>query len=328
MSSNIQLALWIAHPVLELSLVGVMFWRRLHRTFPVFFAYVVFQVLNFMVLFPIYRFGSTAAYFYGYWISLAISLAIGFKVIHEIFLDVFRPYHTLKDLGTVLFKWAALVMLLVAAVVTASSQGGADGPLVQAVIIGQRCVRVIQCGLVLFLLVFSRYLGVSWRQHGFGIALGLGGFATVDLVGLALFSGGQIHAHTVSLVNTTAYTFAILIWIGYASVKATARDASANLLMPLRWDQGLGDLRNPVAEDSLIPMFERMVDRAFSHAPLEPERGEPENKRLIAKSSVPAKVAPSFSPHAEPSDLVLAAKCLNLRQSVRLSPVRKKSKSF
>ena len=272
MNANIQLALWVVHPVLELPLVGVMFWRRLQHTFPVFFAYVVFQLLNFMVLFPIYRFGSTTAYFYAYWISLAISLAIGFKVIHEIFLDVFRPYHTLKDLGTVLFKWAALVMLLVAAVVTASSHGGTDSPLVQAVIIGQRCVRVIQCGLVLFLLVFSRYLGVSWRQHGFGIALGLGGFATVDLVVLALFSGGLIHAHTVSLINTTAYTFAILIWIGYASVKATSRDASVNLLMPLRWDQGLGDLRNPGTEDSLIPMFERMVDRAFSHAPREPER--------------------------------------------------------
>ena len=330
MSSNIQLALWIVHPVLELSLVGVMFRRRLHRTFPVFFAYVVFQVLNFMVLFPIYRFGSTKAYFYAYWISLAISLAIGFKVIHEIFLDVFRPYHTLKDLGTVLFKWAAVVMLLVAVVVAASSstQAGADSRLVQAVLIGQRCVRVIQCGLVLFLLVFSRYLGVSWRQHGFGIALGLGGFATVDLVGLALFSGGVIRAHTVSLVNTTAYTFAILIWIGYASVKATSRDASVNLLMPLRWDQGLGDLRNPVADDSLIPMFERMVDRAFSHTSSEPERGEIEEKRLVAKTSIPDKVTSRLSPRALTREPLGLASCLNLGQSVRSSPVRKKSKSF
>ena len=328
MSSNIQLALWIAHPVLEVSLVGIMLWRRLHRTFPVFFAYVVFQVLNFLVLFPIYRFGSTTAYFYAYWISLAISLAIGFKVIHEIFLDVFRPYHTLKDLGTVLFKWAALVMLLVAAVVTASSQGGTDSPLVQAVIIGQRCVRVIQCGLVLFLLVFSRYLGVSWRQHGFGIALGLGGFATVDLVALALFSSGQIHAHTVSLVSTTTYTFAILVWIGYASVKTASRDSSVNLLMPQRWDQGLGDLRNPVADDSLIPMFERMVDRAFSHTSSEPERGEIEEKRLVAKTSIPDKVTSRLSPRALTREPLGLASCLNLGQSVRSSPVRKKSKSF
>jgi hypothetical protein len=159
MSANIQLALWVAHPVLELCLAGVMFWRRLHRTFPIFFAYVVFQVVNFLVLFPIYRSNAIMAYFYAYWISAAISLAIGFKVIHEIFLDVFRPYHTLKDLGTVLFKWAALVMLLVAMVVTAASPAGGDTPLAQAVIIGQRCVRVIQCGLILFLLVFFQVPG-------------------------------------------------------------------------------------------------------------------------------------------------------------------------
>jgi hypothetical protein len=297
MNANIQLALWIAHPVLELFLVGTMFWRRLHRVFPAFFAYVIFQVLNFLVLFPIFKLGSTMAYFYAYWVSLAISLAIGFKVIHEVFLDVFRPYHTLKDLGTVLFKWAAVVMLLVAVVVTASSQGGGESPLVQAVIIGQRCVRVIQCGLILFLLVFSRYLGVSWRQNSFGIALGLGGFATVDLIGLALFSGGQLHAHTVSLLNTTAYTFAIFTWIGYALLKTSARGASANVLMSLRWEQGLDDVRNPDGEDSLIPMFERMVDRAFSTT-RDSAGGQVEGKRLLPKMPVPGKVTPPFPTQA------------------------------
>jgi hypothetical protein len=298
MSANIQLALWVAHPVLELCLAGVMFWRRLHRTFPIFFAYVVFQVVNFLVLFPIYRSNAIMAYFYAYWISAAISLAIGFKVIHEIFLDVFRPYHTLKDLGTVLFKWAALVMLLVAMVVTAASPAGGDTPLAQAVIIGQRCVRVIQCGLILFLLVFSKYLGVSWRQHSFGLALGLGGYATVDLIGLALFSGGQIHPPTVSLVNTTTYSVAILVWIAYAWVKPASREPSANLLMSMRWDQGLSDLHNPATGDSLIPMFESMVDRAFSGAPKEMHQEEIEDKVVVKKMPAPEKTTHSFSAHA------------------------------
>jgi hypothetical protein len=303
MNSNIQLALWIAHPVLELFLVVAMLRQRLHRTFPVFFAYVVFQVVNFLVLFPIYKFGTTTDYFYAYWISMAISLAIGFKVIHEVFLDVFRPYHTLKDMGTVLFKWAALVMLLVAVVVTASSQGSPDSPLVQAIIIGQRCVRVMQCGLILFLLVFSSYLGVSWRQHSFGIALGLGGFATVDLLGMALFSGGQIRPHTVSLINTTAYSLAIFIWIGYALLATTPRAASATMRMSQRWEQGLGDLRNPMTEDSLIPMFERMVDRAFSHSPAEAERERKDQPRVLTKMSVPGKAAAPFSPRTLPRDV-------------------------
>jgi hypothetical protein len=302
MHVNLKDALWIAHPVLELSLAGVMYWRRLHRTFPVFFAYIVFQVLNFLVLFPIYRSGSIMPYFYAYWISAAISLAIGFKVIHEIFLDVLRPYPNLKDLGTLLFKWAALVMLLVAMVVTAASQPGNDTLLAQAVIIMQRCMRVIQCGLILFLLFFSRHLGVSRQQFSFGVTLGFGGFASVELVGLALFSGGEIHSHALSLINTTAYSFSILIWIGYALLKATSREGSAKLLMSQRWDLGLSEARHPVGSDSLIPMFESMVDRAFSRAPREPEPGEIEDKHLVRKMSVAEKILPSFSRRAVPGD--------------------------
>jgi hypothetical protein len=312
MSVNLQQALWMIHPALELLLAVVLFHRKLHRKFPVFFAYIVFQVVNFMVLFPIYHLGSRLnatdgeinAYFYAYWISSAISLAIGFKVIHEIFLDVFRPYHTLKDLGTVLFKWAALVMLLVAMVVTAASQSGADTPLTQAVTIGQRCVRVIQCGLILFLLVFSKYLGVSWRQHSFGIALGFGGFGSVELIGLALFSGHQIHAPTLNLINTTAYTLAILTWIAYGMAKTTSRATSANVMMSQRWDQSLGDLRNPATGDALIPMFEGMVDRAFSRAPRESEQREIEERPLARKAAVASKGTFPLPARVLPKDLV------------------------
>lgn len=303
MNANIELALWIAHPVLELVLVGIMLRRGLRRTFPVFFAYTAFEVVDFLILFPIYRSGSIMPYFYAYWLSAAVSLAIGFKVIHEIFLDVLRPYPNLKDLGTLLFKWAALVMLLVAMVVTAASQAGTDTPLAQAVIIVQRCVRVTQCGLILFLLFFSRHLGVSWRQPSFGIALGFGGFASVELIGLALFTGGQIHPPTLSLINTTAYSLAILTWMGYMSLRAKSQAASTNVLLSQRWDEGLSDVRNPVAGDSLIPMFERMVDRAFSGTPREPERAV-EDQRLVHKMSIAEKPPSSFSSRVVPKDLV------------------------
>ena len=112
MNPKIQLALWIAHPLLQLSVAAVMFYRKLHKIFPVFFAYIVSQILIFAVLFPMFQLGYAHYYVCMYWTCTAISLAVGFKVIHEIFLDIFRPYHTLKDLGSVLFKWAALVMLL------------------------------------------------------------------------------------------------------------------------------------------------------------------------------------------------------------------------
>lgn len=287
---GITYALWFTHPILESCLAVIMFWRKLHRKFPWFFAYVLSGILNFIVLFPVYKLGNQAAYFYVYWIGAAVSVAIGFKVIHEIFLDIFRPYHTLKDLGTVLFKWAALVMLLVALVIAAASPAGQD-PVVQAVIISQRCVRVTQCGLTLFLLVFSQYLGVSWRQQSFGVAVGFGSFASAELLGLALRSGGQIGTDSaLALLNTAMYTLTLLTWIGYTCMRSARRDASANMLMTQRWEQSLGDLQHPVANDSLIPMFENMVERAFSRAPHESE-SEAESASFTTPPSSQRKLA-------------------------------------
>ena len=264
MNPKVQLALWIAHPLLQLSVAAVMFHRKSHKVFPVFFIYLISQILMFSALFPIFQLEYSDLFFFAYWSCAAIGLAIGFKVIHEIFLDIFRPYHTLKDLGSVLFQWAALVMLLVAGVVAAASPVASQGPLVQAVLTVQRCVRVIQCGLILFLLVFSKYLGVTWRQHSFGIALGFGSFASAELTLLALYASGHISQATLSLFNMLAYNGAIMIWLVYAWIKTPARDASSSLLMSQRWDQSLTDLQHPVSGDSLIPLFEGMVDRAFS----------------------------------------------------------------
>ncbi|HEY1263510.1 MAG TPA: hypothetical protein VGF06_08300, partial [Terriglobales bacterium] len=258
-------ALWFLHPALQFAVAAVMVWRRLHTKFPVFFVYVVAQVAIFGVVFSLYEWGSDYAYyFFAYWICSAINLVIGFKVIHEIFLDVFRPYHALKDLGSVLFKWAGLVMVLVGVVVAAASPALSAGPAVEAILIVQRCVRVIQIGLILFLVVFSDYVGVSWRQRSFGIALGFGAFATVELLVVTLRAGGYLSLVTGDLTNMAAYNVSILIWLGYCVVKSPLRQMTGAQLKSQRWDHTLADIQRPVAPDSLIPMFESMVDRAFS----------------------------------------------------------------
>jgi len=256
-------AFWIAHPVLQAAVAAVMLRRKLHKKFPVFFAYIITEIVMFAICFPIYLKGSYSAFFYAYWILAVISLGVGFFVIHEVFSDIFRPFHTLRDLGTVLFTWAGFVMLMVAAVVAAASPAS-HSPIVEAVLTLQRCVRVIQCGLVLFLVVFSKYLGVSRKQLSFGIMMGFGGFALVELAVVALFDAGRISESHMSLVNMGAYNVAIASWFGYCLIKRPARDMTASLLQSQRWDQGLSDIQNPVAEDSLIPMFEGMVERAFS----------------------------------------------------------------
>jgi len=256
-------ALWVAHPILQLAIAALMMRRGLHRVFPFFFGYILTQLVIFSIMFPTYwRDGETA--FYMYWIFQGVSVMFGFGVIHEVFVDVFRSFHTLRDLGTVLFKWAGLVMLLVAGVVSVSTSSSEIEPWMQAVLTAQRCVRIIQVGMVLFLLFFAHYVGISRRQRSFGIALGFGSFALVELVLVASWVGNHLGNPWVSIVNMTAYNTSLMVWFGYVAVKSAARDSDTTLLQTHRWEQSLSDIQHPLPADSLIPMFEGMVDRALS----------------------------------------------------------------
>ena len=264
-SHTVALYLWCAQPILQ-SVVAVILWhRKMHKQFPVFFLFLLVQVANFAIIFPLWLVGDFKMYFVVFWLGEAANAVLGFKVIHEIFLDVFRPYHTLKDLGTLLFKWAGVVMLLVS-VVVAFSNSFDQSPLVHAVTTLQRSVRIVQFGLILFLLLFSRFLGVSRKQVSFGISLGFGLFAGVELMLMALNSGGFVRQGNLNLVNMVTLILAILVWCGYSLSRKAVRVAAVNHLQTQRWEQGLADLQPPVLSDSLIPMFEGMVERAFSRS--------------------------------------------------------------
>ena len=264
-SHTVFLYLWCAQPILQ-SVVAVILWRRkLHKQFPVFFLFLLAQVANFAVTFPLWLVGDFKTYFVFFWLGEAVNAVLGFKVIHEIFLDVFRPYHTLKDLGTLLFKWAGVVMLLVS-VVVAFSNSFDENPLVHALTTLQRSVRIVQLGLILFLLLFSGFLGVSRKQVSFGISLGFGLFAGVELMLYALNSGGFVKLNHLNLINMSTYNLAIFVWLGYSLSRKVVRVAAVNHLQTQRWEQGLADLQHPVPSDSLIPMFEGMVERAFSRS--------------------------------------------------------------
>jgi hypothetical protein len=281
--------LWIAHPILQTVIAVVMVRRGQHRDFKYFFAYIITQIVAFALVFPAYIYNHSAA-FYLSWFSTAISVALGFQVIHEAFLDVFKPFHTLRDLGTVLFKWAGLVMLLVAGVVSVSTNSSDTVPWVQAIMTTQRCVRIIQVGMVLFLLFFAGYLGVSRKQHSFGIALGFGTFALVELTLIASWAGYDLGEVAMGLINMAAYNVTLFIWLGYALAKSPVRDAGSVLLRPQRWEQSLSDIHHPLPPDSLIPMFEGMVDRALSRTQA-PPASQPEAHVTSSATVVPMSAA-------------------------------------
>jgi hypothetical protein len=258
-SPQLQLALWVSQPVLQTAIAIVLFRRKIHKQFPAFFIYVAAQIAFFLISFPV-RF-NRSLYFDAYYISAALNVIFAFKIIHEVFLDVFRPYPALKDLGTALFKWAAMIMILVSVVMISMSPGW-DDPVQRTISVVQRCVDVIQCGMVIFLLAFCQNLGVSWRRQSFGVALGFGLFSGTELLIHALYSGLHIHSVTTSLINLVAYETSLLLWLSYSLHHQL--ETSVPVLVPQRWDDALMEIQPHNEAESLIPMFEHMVEQAFS----------------------------------------------------------------
>ena len=262
-SPHMILAIWVLQAVTQAAIAIVLYRRKLHKEFPAFFAFVIVQVLAFCVQLPVYTYCyNRMVYFDIYWVGTAIDLVLSFKIIHEIFLDVFKPYHALKDLGTALFKWAALVMVLLSAVLI--SLTSAQDPMLSGILTVQRCVRVVQCGLVVFLLAFSSNLAVNWRRMSFGIALGFGVLAGGELLANALLSGERLHTQLWQVSIMLSYEGGSVLWFFYSLYNR--RREMVPVLVPQRWDEALMDLQTHPSEgdDSLIPMFEHMVDQALS----------------------------------------------------------------
>ena len=79
---------------------------------------------------------------------------------------------------------------------------------------------MVQTGLLLSFLLFSRFLGLSWRRHAFGITLGLGIMTSVDLATYALRAEFASWNWTrfLNFILTGTYFVSVSIWTRYLLV--------------------------------------------------------------------------------------------------------------
>ena len=254
---------WVAGPALEAVLLACMVHRKLHRVFPRFFSYVIFQILKSGILFLTYRYSSEQGYFDAYWAGNAISVILAVTVMDEILQHVFKDYGGAQNAGVVIFRWSCGLLLLLAIVTAVTSQQGAGDRVVAVVLTLERSIRVMQCGLFCLLMILCRLLKNCWRQQVFGIALGFGIFASIEmiLVSVAMRYGDGV-GPAISLVKSLTYNAVAMLWIGYVSQQAELIPA---VEMAPRLDLALAD---PAAStEAFISMVERSVEQVLSRNP-------------------------------------------------------------
>jgi len=210
-------ASWFAGPLLEIILLTCMIRSGSRRTFPRFFSYVFFQIVKSVVLFFAFRYFGEDAYFEAYWTGNALSVTFAVVVMDEILRRIFDEFGSTQRLVTTIFRWSCGLLFLLAIIGTFSSGEDRAERIMAVVISFDRNLRLMEVGLFLLLMILCRLLGNFWRQPVFGIALGFGVFASVELilVSFVIWHGSNGHAATISLVKSLAYNLVTLVWIGY-----------------------------------------------------------------------------------------------------------------
>jgi len=215
----LSLFLLISPHVLLGVLAVILYKRRLYREFPVFFAYVLYEIAKFIPLFALYSvLGVTSKpYAYAYCATLLVSIALRFGVIDEVSKDLFRESQFLKVSARRSLQCLAGLLLAMGVVLAVYAPGSNSGRWYAGVFVVNRGAAMVQCGLLLALLLFSRFLGLSWRRPAFGVALGLGVLTSVDLAYSALRAEftSRVGAEFLNLLVTGTYLVCVLTWIGY-----------------------------------------------------------------------------------------------------------------
>jgi hypothetical protein len=216
----LSLFLWVTPHVLLGVLTVILCRRRLYREFPVFFACVLYEIAEFILLFALRYVPSVTAEQYAYVFSatLVLSVALRFGVIDEVSRDLFRESRFLKVSSKRLLRGVAGLLLVMGVLFAVYAPGDNSVRWHTGVFVVNRGAAMVQCGLLLSLLLFSHFLGLSWRRPAFGITLGLGILTSVDLATSALRAEFTSDAtrQFLNLLITGAAFICVLIWIGYS----------------------------------------------------------------------------------------------------------------
>jgi len=258
---------WLAGPLLQITLLIFMVRRKSHQMFPRFFSYILFQTLKSVCLFVVYRYFPDS-YFDAYWTGNALSVIFAVAVMDEILRSLFKEYGGIQILGTTIFRWSCGLLFLLAILGALSSSEAASDRIVAAVFSFDRSMRLMQVGLFLVLMLLCRFLKNYSRQQVFGIALGFGVFASVELILVSFvmwYGNGQ--PAIISLLKSTAYNAVTLVWIGYLKQQPQlvprVEAATNENTIGMAWATS-GAM--PVPDANFMLRVEQAVDRVLSRS--------------------------------------------------------------
>ena len=216
-------------------------------------------------------------YFAANWIAGGFAFVIRILIVYAVFAEAMRPLSGLHQAGKIIFRWVGVVSALVAfALVAGPGVFSSVGALTNVFSRLQQGVSVLTLCLLVFVCFAVRPLGLTFRSHIFGVSLGLGIAATVELVQAAWLVTKGAHSlySPVFLISSLGFCVALVVWGVYFAAPEPARQM---ILLPTtspfffwnRISEILGDAPGHVAiagfsPDMLAPAEIEMLTAATS----------------------------------------------------------------
>ena len=259
------------------AVLAYFFWaKKLQKRFPAMGAYLALRVTSTPLLLAILWWGQhyyDSAYFFGYYAVYIASAVLLFFVITEIFRAALSAFSGLQRFGTVIFRWAAVVSVIVSLTTLTFSHRGI--PSIPEIAYGlMRSVSIMELSLLAFLCLSMNALQLPIRDLSFGIALGFGTMASGDLIGAAVIKYNSSLNAPIEVFCEAMILGALGVWVMYAVLPEPARKpivvaASSTIY---RWNEiasALGHKGTKVAVPATANSFflsdvEKVVDKVLT----------------------------------------------------------------
>jgi hypothetical protein len=197
-------------------------------------------------------------YFYTYWTCYALEAILSLMVIYSIFKLAMAPLKGLQTLGMLVFRWVGAISVAVAIGVAVTPHLSGVKFMTAMITQLQQTSSILTLCLLLFVCFAIRPMGLSFRSRIFGISLGLGFLATINLVNSAWIAHNPSMYSLFSLINGLAVGLTLLTWSAYFAFPEPKRRI---IVLPttspfLRWNQisiALGDDPGFVAVGGIPP---------------------------------------------------------------------------
>jgi hypothetical protein len=211
-----ELIPWLGSLALESLLVFSILKNGIHRRFPVFFAFIIFDIFRAVALPAIYYAPpSPYAYFYSYWISVPVEYTLTLFIVFEVFLYIFGGHIKHKSGVVRAFTVFALALLL-ASVILLLRPSIPVKHLTGMILTANRSVSLLMAGLFFFMWSYSSRIGFSMRDHVWGIVFGFGVYSSTSLIVAAIHAfTGQMCPGWVTPLPHFAYLGSTAIWNAY-----------------------------------------------------------------------------------------------------------------